>query len=120
MQLAAFRLVQREYSTPQSRRTLVQQLARARKGPPSDGPLARILQLKALPQHFAGAERGVNRKATLAYLQDLTAAADALQIQQDSGQHELVPPSEDPRAKLQVLRLLRHYSLCLWRAGTDN
>ena len=144
-QLAAFRLVQREYNTPQSRRTLVQQLARARQEPPSDGPLARILQLNRLKsdrwqhdlreswreqtwrtlareraQHFAGAERGVNRKATLAYLQDLTAAADALQIQQDSGQHELVPPSEDPRAKLKVLRLLRHYSLCLWRAGADN
>ena len=60
-------------------------------------------------QHFAGAERGVSRKATLAYLQDLTAEADTLQIQQDSGQNELVllvPPSEDPRAKLKVLRLL--------------
>ena len=146
MQLAAFPLVQRVYSTPQSRRTLVQRLASARQEPPSDGPLAQILQLKALPPfrpiaedflhnrlksdkwkhdlreiwreqtwrtlareralHFAGAERGVNRKATLAYLQDLTAEADTLQIQQDSGQHELVPPSEDPRAKLKVLRLL--------------
>ena len=146
LQLAAFRLVQRVCNTPRSRRILVQQLASTRQQPPSDGPLARILQLKALPsfkplvedflhnrlegdkwqhdlreswreqtwktlareraQHFAGAEKGVNRKATLAYLQDLTAAADALQIQQDSGQHELVPPSEDPRAKLKVLRLL--------------
>ena len=49
MQLAAFRLVQRVYSTPQSRRTLVQRLASARQEPPSDGPLAQILQLEALP-----------------------------------------------------------------------
>lgn len=58
------------------------------------------------PQHFAGCNAGINRPATLQYLNMLQIEADYLQTRCDMGVATNPPPSEDPRAKLKVLRLL--------------
>ena len=57
-------------------------------------------------QHFAGTWSGVDRKRTLSLLHSLTKQADLLQKQCDTGLATNPDPSEDPRAKLKVLRQL--------------
>ena len=57
-------------------------------------------------QHFSGTWSGVDRTRTLSLLHSLTKQADLLQSQCDAGLVTNPDPSEDPRAKLKVLRQL--------------
>lgn len=57
-------------------------------------------------QHYAGVERGINRRVTCLWLHQLQAEADIIQKQCDS--EEIIPPEPkaDPRVQLKVSRLL--------------